>query len=64
MAEISLIECFSLLFFKAIKGESLNKNTDDAQFAIKIEPKENGPLFCETHFYANCCKEVDSNTFK
>jgi len=49
-----------ILIFKAVKGESLLNNSDDAQFAIKIEHVENGPLFCESHFYSNCCKEKDS----
>lgn len=30
---------------------------------VKIEPKDNGPLFCESHFYVNCAKE-DQCKFK
>ena len=41
----------------ANKGESEFKNSDHAEFVIKIEPKEDGPLFCETHFYIACAKE-------
>ncbi len=51
-----------LLYLKAKKGEYLGyENLDEAKFVVKIEPKENGPLFCESHFYANCCKQVDRN---
>lgn len=49
--------------FKAQKGESRIKNSDDAPYVVKIEPKGNGPLFCETHFYGNCAKEEDSMRF-
>lgn len=32
-------------------------------YVVKIEPKENGPLFCETHFYSNCAKKDDRKPF-
>lgn len=32
-------------------------------YVVKIEPKENGPLFCETHFYSNCAKKDDRKLF-
>ena len=32
----------------------------NADYVVKIEPKDNGPLFCETHFYINCAKEDES----
>jgi hypothetical protein len=48
----------TLIKIKANRGENNKvKNPDDAQFVVKIEPKDNGPLFCETHFYINCAKE-------
>ncbi|KAK7103842.1 serine/threonine-protein kinase VRK1-like [Littorina saxatilis] len=28
----------------------------DPDFVIKIEPQDNGPLFCELHFYQRCAK--------
>jgi vaccinia related kinase len=46
-----------LYFIKAYKGETKGKG--EADYVIKIEPKDNGPLFCETHFYVNCAKEDD-----
>jgi vaccinia related kinase len=51
------------LIYLAAKGESKIKNAEDAHFVVKIEPKENGPLFCESHFYVNCCKENDIKNF-
>ena len=44
----------------ANKGESQQKQPENGDYVVKIEPKENGPLFCETHFYNNCAKEDDS----
>ena len=46
------------------KGENQVKKTEDADYVVKIEPKDNGPLFCETHFYINCTKEEDSKKNK
>lgn len=40
----------------AYKGEAKGH----ADYVVKIEPKDNGPLFCETHFYVNCAKEDES----
>ncbi len=36
------------------------KRLQDVENVIKIEPKDNGPLFCEIHFYLNCAKEDNS----
>ena len=36
------------------------ENSDNAEFVVKIEPKENGSLYTEQHFYLNCCKEAKS----
>ena len=36
------------------------ENSDNAKFVVKIEPKENGSLYTEQHFYLNCCKEAKS----
>jgi len=47
------------LIYSASKGTS----NDDTEYVIKIEPKDNGPLFCECHFYGNCAKEEDINAF-
>jgi hypothetical protein len=44
----------------ANKGDAKVKNPDHAEYVVKIEPKDNGPLFCETHFYINCAKDEDS----
>lgn len=52
------------LIYLANRGESQMKRADDAEYVVKIEPKDNGPLFCETHFYINCAKEDDSMHFK
>lgn len=45
---------------EASRGESRVKSDDVAEYVVKIEPKDNGPLFCETHFYGNTAKEDDS----
>ena len=52
-----------ILCFKANRGESQLKNSDDAAFVVKIEPKENGPLFSEIHFYTACAKEEERKIF-
>jgi len=51
------------LIYIANKGESLQKQPENGEYVVKIEPKENGPLFCETHFYNNCAKEDDIKSF-
>lgn len=48
------------MIVKANRGESRIRNEEEALYVVKIEPKDNGPLFCETHFYANTAKEEDS----
>jgi vaccinia related kinase len=51
------------LIYLANRGENNKvKHADDAHYVVKIEPKDNGPLFCETHFYINCAKEESRNT--
>jgi vaccinia related kinase len=50
------------LIYTANRGESQPKNSDDAEFVIKIEPKSNGPLFSEIHFYTACAKEDERNS--
>lgn len=47
------------LIYLAYKGEA--KGT--AEYVVKIEPKDNGPLFCETHFYINCAKEDEIKNY-
>lgn len=51
---------FGLIYLAA---KSDQKVDSDAQYVVKIEPKDNGPLFCETHFYVNCAKEDDLKAF-
>ncbi|RNA34646.1 serine threonine- kinase VRK1, partial [Brachionus plicatilis] len=51
------------LIYLANKGEN-SKNLADAEYVVKIEPKDNGPLFCESHFYVNCAKEDQLKIFK
>lgn len=51
------------LIYLANRGESQMKRADDAEYVVKIEPKDNGPLFCETHFYINCAKEDDIKNY-
>lgn len=41
---------FGTIYFASEEGKAKN------QFALKIEPKESGPLFCEMHFYSHICK--------
>ena len=41
----------------SVKKDKSNADADDAQYVIKIEPKNNGTLFCENHFYTNAAKE-------
>ena len=43
----------------ANRGETVGNDLMAGDFVVKIEPKENGPLFCETHFYSNCAKKDD-----
>ncbi len=50
---------FVILFKIAMKGKTATVNNRNANYAIKIEPKDNGPLFCELHFYSNCGKKAD-----
>lgn len=50
-------------YFKAEKGEE-SKNLANAGYVVKIEPKDNGPLFCESHFYVNCAKEDQCKLYK
>ena len=45
--------------YLAVKGENATVTNQNADYVIKIEPKDNGPLFCELHFYTNCGKEAD-----
>ena len=50
--------------FLASQGKNeLEKSEDEAAYVIKIEPKENGPLFCEIHFYTNCSKKDECNVY-
>lgn len=51
------------LIYAANKGESQNKNSEDADYVVKIEPLANGPLFSEIHFYTACSKEDDLKKF-
>ncbi|XP_022185415.2 serine/threonine-protein kinase VRK1 [Nilaparvata lugens] len=41
---------------KESNKETASKNAIKYPFAIKVEPKENGPLFCEIHFYMRATK--------
>jgi len=52
------------LIYTASRGESQPKDSDDAEFVVKIEPKSNGPLFSEIHFYTACAKEDESTFFE
>lgn len=51
------------LIYLANKGDAKVKNPDSAEYVVKIEPKDNGPLFCETHFYINCAKDDEIKSF-
>ncbi|XP_067680813.1 serine/threonine-protein kinase VRK1-like [Haliotis asinina] len=42
------------LIYLADEAQSTVGNT--APYVVKIEPKGNGPLFCELHFYQRACK--------
>ncbi|KAK3910563.1 Nucleosomal histone kinase 1 [Frankliniella fusca] len=50
--------------YSAAAGESVPKNESDFAYVIKIEPKENGPLFVEKTFYLRAGKAVDVNAWK
>ncbi|XP_046567138.1 serine/threonine-protein kinase VRK1-like [Haliotis rubra] len=43
------------LIYLADEAQSSVGNT--APYVVKIEPKDNGPLFCELHFYQRACKQ-------
>lgn len=47
------------LIYVANRGEEAGKDLMAGDYVVKIEPKENGPLFCETHFYSSCAKKDD-----
>jgi len=51
------------LIYIANRGESQLSNSDHAEYVVKIEPKENGPLFSEIHFYTACAKEDELRKF-
>ena len=36
---------------------------DNANYVIKIEPKQNGPLFTEINYYQRNCKSTDIDSF-
>ena len=44
---------FGTIYFCSSKKASKEK-----EYAVKIEPKDSGPLFCEMHFYNNCTKKA------
>lgn len=44
---------FNIIYVKQVKIQQ------DVENVIKIEPKKNGPLFCEIHFYLNWAKEYN-----
>lgn len=54
---------FGLIYIASQGKNELEKSEDEAAYVIKIEPKENGPLFCEIHFYTNCSKKDELNKF-
>jgi len=33
------------------------------KYALKIEPHDSGPLYCEFHFYSHVCKETDQKSW-
>ncbi|XP_046371231.2 serine/threonine-protein kinase VRK1-like isoform X2 [Haliotis rufescens] len=45
---------FGLIYLAAEAQDSVGST---APYVVKIEPKENGPLFCELHFYQRVCKK-------
>ena len=42
---------FGVIYYASEEGQKAKNN-----YALKIEPQESGPLFCEFHFYAHICK--------
>ncbi|CRL07116.1 CLUMA_CG020113, isoform A [Clunio marinus] len=50
--------------YSAREGNSAIRNVENFPFVVKIEPKENGPLFVEMHFYMRNAKPDDIEHFK
>lgn len=55
---------FGEIYSAAKFNEHGNYKDDDFNFAIKIEPKSNGPLFVEMHFYKRVVVEKEIEQFK
>ncbi len=55
---------FGEIYSAAKFNEFGNYKDDDFNFAIKIEPKSNGPLFVEMHFYKRVIVEKEIEKFK
>ncbi|XP_013069456.2 serine/threonine-protein kinase VRK1-like isoform X1 [Biomphalaria glabrata] len=53
---------FGLIYLASRKGGAGTKS-EATDFVIKIEPKENGPLFCEMQFYQRVAKKECIETF-
>ncbi|AAK82249.1 389L [Invertebrate iridescent virus Kaz2018] len=55
---------FGEIYSAAKFNDHGNYKDDDFSFAIKIEPKSNGPLFVEMHFYKRVIVEKEIEKFK